>query len=1522
MRTIKGQHRLLSLLLTACMVCALLFTGWTGTMQTVNAQTPEGFAGGSGTAADPWLVETAEQLDLLRNYLDVANQDKHFRLTNDIDLGPYLAAGGAGHDKWGELGWEPIGKMDGSSKTSTRFYGTLDGNGYAVNNLWISRPEENSAALFGYTCEAVIANLGVTVAENRRIQGRQYTAGLIGYQWDGSVSNCSLSGTVEGYTMTGGLVGYLYGGKIENSLAYGQVTGTNAQTGGLVGGTQMDAVVTGSVSYCDVTGTEQTGGLVGAAVGVNGETGSRFHGCSAFGAVVGTNETGGLIGRKEYGSVSECFADCAVEGQQYVGGLFGAVSTQLSNCYAAGSTTGTAARYTGGLIGRASGGYTFENCYAVGLVTGGNGGFAGDVASYITLKDCFFDTQATGQTQGVASNATKAGVTGKATADLKKQATFTNWDFTGVDGAAPVWFLVENETYPLLFSQVSSGGDGSQANPYLITTPAQLDHIRQFLGDTYQDTHWKLGNDINLEYYSAAVWGNEGWNPIGTTQASFTGTLDGNGKVVSGLWLNRTADNYTGLFRSLAGTVRNMGLVIGDGGVNGKGYVGGLTGLLGGGMVSGVYVTGGVNGSICVGGISGNLLNATIQDCYTNVKITAATDFGGGITGQMINGQMINCYASGTAAGENTAGLVANNVTGTVSHCFYENSTGLTGPGTGLSADDLMKKSTFTNEGWDFSNAWGMYTAQDNETGYGYPYLKTVDNHILITPADSQKVYDGAEVTEAPAWSASPVANYKPNQSAISGAAAFATAPKAVGSYPVTAGTLDLNNPYYQISFKNDVRYEITAKPLTVTGTTVADKTYDGGLTATVSNAGRLNGAVNHDEVGFTVSAVFRDAAVGASKHVDLTYALTGKDAKNYTLPSTGTATAAIGQAEPSIRLEAEPVASAVYGENNVALTATVTGIAAESMIGSVQFKVNDQEIGVVPLGENGTAAWTGTLDAGEAYTLTAVYSGGGNYAPAETSITDYDVLKAAQTIPSIVEGGQSKTYGDAPFVLNATGGESTGNYLWNSSNPSVVTVDGNGLVTIVGAGTADITVQKAGDGNYNESFASEAVTVTVNPKFLTISVSADNKVYDGSITATLNISGLQGIVGNDEVFVENANANGTFDTKNAGSGKMVNIPVLILAGVDAGNYVLVQPGATTADITEKPLIVSGVTVSDKIFDGTTGAAACGGKLEGVVNGDEVGFTVTAEFQSTNAGQNKTVDLTYALTGKDKENYSLPSAGTTTATIKKADAAITEKPTAANLYQGETLSGSALTGGTASVPGAFVWSNPDERVNTTDVYQITFQPEDAGNYNAAVADVEVTVLDKSVLDELIEAANAVRNSAVIGIGDGEYLQSAVDAFSTAIAQAQSVSEKVAADQTKERIDSAVQQLQKAMDAFQANVMDKSQLTDTVKEAESLLKDAGIGSEAGLYPQNAVDKLKQAVDQTNEILTKTGVTQAELDKATDELRAAIDLFQRSVNQELPVPPTTSANTDLWLMMLGMTAALGSALLLTKRRKLRR
>ena len=65
------------------------------------------FAGGTGTATDPWQIATAEQLNNVRNYLGPAHSDKFFVLNANIDLDvpPYNTG----------LGWEPIGNWNGEN---------------------------------------------------------------------------------------------------------------------------------------------------------------------------------------------------------------------------------------------------------------------------------------------------------------------------------------------------------------------------------------------------------------------------------------------------------------------------------------------------------------------------------------------------------------------------------------------------------------------------------------------------------------------------------------------------------------------------------------------------------------------------------------------------------------------------------------------------------------------------------------------------------------------------------------------------------------------------------------------------------------------------------------------------------------------------------------------------------------------------------------------------------------------------------------------------------------------------------------------------------------------------------------------------------------------------------------------------------------------------------------------------------------------------------------------------------------
>ena len=107
-------------------------------------------------------------------------------------------------------------------------------------------------------------------------------------------------------------------------------------------------------------------------------------------------------------------------------------------------------------------------------------------------------------------------------------------------------------------------GSGTQADPYIIKTPAQLDRVRYNLS-----AHFKLGNDINLTPYLAfggagrAKWGTRGWEPIGNSLSSFTGSFDGNGHKITGLWIDRSDTNYVGLFRqTINSAIRNIGVEI------------------------------------------------------------------------------------------------------------------------------------------------------------------------------------------------------------------------------------------------------------------------------------------------------------------------------------------------------------------------------------------------------------------------------------------------------------------------------------------------------------------------------------------------------------------------------------------------------------------------------------------------------------------------------------------------------------------------------------------------------------------------------------------------------------------------------------------------------------------------------------------------------------------------------------------------------------------------------------------------
>ncbi len=125
-------------------------------------------------------------------------------------------------------------------------------------------------------------------------------------------------------------------------------------------------------------------------------------------------------------------------------------------------------------------------------------------------------------------------------------------------------------------------------------------------------------------------------------------------------------------------------------------------------------------------------------------------------------------------------------------------------------------------------------------------------------------------------------------------------------------------------------------------------------------------------------------------------------------------------------------------------------------------------------------------------------------------------------------------------------------------------TVANNKPVTVTG-----FTLSGGDAGNY--SLAQPAgLTANITPVGLTVTgITANNKPYDGTTAATLNLGGatLNGVLSGDVVTLNTSAATGAFADPSPGTGKTVYVSGLTLNGADAGNYSLTQP-TTTASIT------------------------------------------------------------------------------------------------------------------------------------------------------------------------------------------------------------------------------------------------------------------------------------------------------------------------------------------------------------------
>ncbi len=430
-----------------------------------------------------------------------------YELMRDLDfrdLNSY--ASGTVNSKWTDgVGWLPIGLGE------RRFSAKFNGNGYAISNLYISRPGDSktdpiglnatdSTGLFGRTTdESEISNVrlldvqvlgvvavgglvgsnsgkidGVVVSGN--VSGKSDTGGLAGINL-GEIVDSSADVQVSGANEIGGLVG-VSNGQVSGSSATGKVTG-DSNVGGLLGYSSDSGVIVGSHFTGSMTGTQRLGGLVGRSDGQiigsysAGTVFGRRDGATQPAGRLAETQAGGLAGSNR-GSITSSYSNSQVIGRHRVGGLVGGNNGTIIASYAAGDVSGE--DVVGGLLGVNFEGGVIVTSYAVGRLTenreGGDalGGLVGSNHQGGTVIDSYWNTHSTMQQPGFGRGAA-LGARGATTAQMQKPTSYSNiysgWnldvdnldgDFDPSTGRDDFWDFGTDGQYPAL--QLDFDGDG------------------------------------------------------------------------------------------------------------------------------------------------------------------------------------------------------------------------------------------------------------------------------------------------------------------------------------------------------------------------------------------------------------------------------------------------------------------------------------------------------------------------------------------------------------------------------------------------------------------------------------------------------------------------------------------------------------------------------------------------------------------------------------------------------------------------------------------------------------------------------------------------------------------------------------------------------------------------------------------------------------------------------------------------------------------------------------------------------
>ncbi|MCD4650770.1 MAG: T9SS type A sorting domain-containing protein [Candidatus Cloacimonetes bacterium] len=664
---------------------------------------------GTGTQNDPYQIANLDNLEWVSG--DTLSWASYFIQTADIDATPTI--------NWnGVEGWSPIGLYLGTSPSEQfPFTGIYDGQYFTIDGLYINQILNHASGLFGLIDSASIENVAVT---NIDITGLDRTSGFVGESWFSTITNCYSTGRIIGEDCTGGLVGRNYESTILNSYSTVIVCGED-YVGGLVG-RNYECVVENSYSLGNVIGVDKVGGLMGTS-----QNYSYVTNCFSAGTVTGNSNFGGLMGQGGY-SIQDSYWNTETSGQDYSGGGEGKTTSQLQvqntfinwdfttdwdidGIYNFGYPYLRWQYFDPNIPARAS----IPNPSNMALNQSENGTLSWELTGNATDEyDLWFGEA--GNMVEVVTGAT-AGTTGSWT----YSADFTiNYEWQVITYNTSITPNVQTVGDVWTFSTTLENGTGSASNPYQIATLSDLNAISAYRG--FWSYHFIQIADIDAS--DTQNWNNgKGWNSIGHFDNHFTGSYDGQGYSIDGLFIDKANRRYQGLFAYVDSvSISNLdltsfsiasssysGCIAGradnsiisncnvSGSLIGGNRVGGLIGINVNTIISNCSSSGYIEGYTVVGGLIGrNYDNSNVSGSFSSTEVYGVLEYGrnqtdtpanddcknegklpgeechaGGLIGHNSNSIISNCHSTGNIAGDDySGGLIGYTSISTIENCY------------------------------------------------------------------------------------------------------------------------------------------------------------------------------------------------------------------------------------------------------------------------------------------------------------------------------------------------------------------------------------------------------------------------------------------------------------------------------------------------------------------------------------------------------------------------------------------------------------------------------------------------------------------------------------------------------------------------------------------------------------------------------------------------------------------------------------------------------------------------------------